>query len=163
VGMRARVRDDDRGAVAVEFALVSVLLFTLLFGIIQYGFLFFQYQAAAATVHDAARRAGTGLNPFDDGVNPPTPACQVFTESVLSTATGNGLPEQRVANVTLDWGSVIPVHGSSGTVSLRFKPTGFGTAFVPTPDEITVQAVATAEELGTELGGCNFTQSVSGP
>jgi hypothetical protein len=160
--MRAVVMRDDRGAAAVEFALVSVLLFTLLFGIIQYGYLFFQYQAAAATVHDAARRAGTGLNP-DDGVTPPTPACQVFYESVLSTATGNGLPEERVANVTLDWGAVVPVHGSAGTVSLRFKPTGFGTAFVPTPDEITVRAVATAEELGTELGGCNFTQVVIGP
>src|SRR5215467_7444086 len=82
------VRQHDRGAAAVEFALVSVLLFTLLFGIIQYGFLFFQYQAAAATAHEGARLAALGIND-----------CSDFGRAVQDRGTANGLPAGAVTEV----------------------------------------------------------------
>ena len=44
--MRVPARGSDDGAAAVEFALVSVLLFTLFFGIIQYGYFFLQSSGA---------------------------------------------------------------------------------------------------------------------
>jgi TadE-like protein len=47
----------DRGASAVEFALVSPLLFTLLFGIIDYGLYFADALAVQQGVADAAREA----------------------------------------------------------------------------------------------------------
>jgi Flp pilus assembly protein TadG len=52
-------RQDD-GAAAVEFALVSILLFLLLFGIIEFGIGFFTQQGAAAAAREAARRAIVG-------------------------------------------------------------------------------------------------------
>lgn len=48
-------RADDRGAAAVEFALVSILLITLLLGIIQVSILMWAFQAGAHGAREAAR------------------------------------------------------------------------------------------------------------
>jgi hypothetical protein len=50
-------RREDRGASAVEFALVSPLLFTLLFGAIDYGLYFADALTVQQGVSDAAREA----------------------------------------------------------------------------------------------------------
>ena len=155
MGMRARVMDDDRGAVAVEFALVSVLLFTLLFGIIQYGFLFFQYQAAAATVHDAARMASQGLDPGDFGGGPIPDPCVLFALRAQAVADGNGIPAAQIDTVGIDWDTTPIQRGTTGVVTLVFTPTPFGAAFVPVPDTITVSAVATVEVVGVQTLDCN--------
>jgi len=55
-----RGRRCDDGAAAVEFALVSTLLFLLLFGLIEFGIGFFTQQGAAAAAREAARRAAVG-------------------------------------------------------------------------------------------------------
>jgi Flp pilus assembly protein TadG len=55
---RARVvRDDQAGAAAVEFALVSLILVTLLVGIIQFAIWFWGYQAGSHAAREAARYA----------------------------------------------------------------------------------------------------------
>lgn len=48
------------GASAVEFALVLPLLLIFLFGILQYGFLMFTYNAMLDTARDTARKLSTG-------------------------------------------------------------------------------------------------------
>jgi hypothetical protein len=53
--MRSRHIDDQRGAAAVEFALVMPLLFLILFGTIQYGLYFFDTQGTRNGVREAAR------------------------------------------------------------------------------------------------------------
>jgi len=50
-------RRGDRGAAAVEFALVSVPLFTILFGAIDYGLYFADAQTVQSSTADAARGA----------------------------------------------------------------------------------------------------------
>jgi Flp pilus assembly protein TadG len=55
IGVRRRRR--ERGASAVEFALVSPLLFTLLFGAIDYGLYFADVLTVQQSVTDAARDA----------------------------------------------------------------------------------------------------------
>lgn len=50
----------DRGASAVEFGLISILLFTVLFGIIQYGLFFWQLQGGAAAAREGARYSAVG-------------------------------------------------------------------------------------------------------
>jgi hypothetical protein len=54
-----RMRRDD-GAAAVEFALVSTLLFMLLFGIIAFGIALFDQQSAVQSAREAARQAAVG-------------------------------------------------------------------------------------------------------
>lgn len=54
------MRQKDRGAAAVEFALILPILVLLVFGIIQYGYFFFQSTAVEAATRDASRRASIG-------------------------------------------------------------------------------------------------------
>jgi Flp pilus assembly protein TadG len=51
---------SDLGAEAVEFALVVTLLCLLLFGIMQFGFTFFEYNEVVAAARDGARSASIG-------------------------------------------------------------------------------------------------------
>ena len=53
-------RRSDEGAAAVEFALVSILLFLLIFGLVEFGLGYFTEQGAAAAAREAARRAAVG-------------------------------------------------------------------------------------------------------
>ena len=50
-------RRDHRGAAAVEFALVAVLVFTLLFGLLDFGRALFQWNSAAEATRRGARTA----------------------------------------------------------------------------------------------------------
>ena len=52
VKLRARI-DDEEGAAAVEFALVAILLFSVLFAIINFGLVLHRYQ-----VYEGAAREG---------------------------------------------------------------------------------------------------------
>lgn len=55
--IRSRRGRDERGAAAVEFGLIALILFTLLFGIIQFGLWFWSWQAAGHAAREAARYA----------------------------------------------------------------------------------------------------------
>ena len=62
-GTWVRQRGDGRrekGAAAVEFALICVLFLTLLLGMIQYSMYFLSTQSSAAAAREAARRAAVG-------------------------------------------------------------------------------------------------------
>lgn len=54
--MRPRRSRGDEGAAAVEFALVTPLLFLLMFGILQYGLYFFDTLGTRNGVREAARQ-----------------------------------------------------------------------------------------------------------
>src|SRR5690606_29755177 len=53
-------RDADRGAAAVEFALVVPVLLLIAFGLIQYGLYFWAMQAGSDFARSAARLAAVG-------------------------------------------------------------------------------------------------------
>ena len=57
--MRCFVKGNrsDEGAAAVEFALVALILFTLLLGIMQFGYLFFQWNEITHAAREGARWA----------------------------------------------------------------------------------------------------------
>lgn len=55
-----RVSGRERGAVAVEFALVATLLLTVLLGILQYGYHYWALETASATAREAARKYAVG-------------------------------------------------------------------------------------------------------
>ena len=56
-GARHTRRERSRGAALVEFALVAPLLLLLLFGVIEFGFVFNDYQSVRQGVRDATRVA----------------------------------------------------------------------------------------------------------
>jgi Flp pilus assembly protein TadG len=147
---RGRLRDDDSGTAAVEFALVSVVLFTILFGIVQYGMLFFERQAASSAVREATRLAAVGI---DD--------CTTFAAEVRARAAANGLREDDVTEVHSTYTAAppyppgTPPHvGATVTVRMTYIPTLFDFPFVPTPSSMPVFATARVEQLGTHTGPC---------
>lgn len=66
--LSARLRSED-GASLVEFALIAPLLFLLIFGIIDFGWLFAQHQDVRHGAREAARLAAVNYNP--DGETDP--------------------------------------------------------------------------------------------
>lgn len=56
----AHHQERERGASAVEFAILSVVFLTLVFGMIQYSLYFWSTQSAANAARDAARRGAVG-------------------------------------------------------------------------------------------------------
>ena len=55
----------ERGATAVEFAIVASLLFMVLFGTVQFGIAFNRYQGLQASGREAARLAALGQTTVD--------------------------------------------------------------------------------------------------
>jgi hypothetical protein len=114
--MRATPRRED-GATALEFGLVVPVVFLAVFGIIQYGFMFWSLQTASATAREAARALIVGTveactldraeqlaqNPAVGGGTPLATARYFHPDG--TTAAGpveGGLVEVEVSLVTLD-------------------------------------------------------------
>jgi Flp pilus assembly pilin Flp len=55
-----RVARGERGATALEFGLVAPLMLLLVFGLIQYGYLFWALTTASANAREGARRLAVG-------------------------------------------------------------------------------------------------------
>ena len=64
--IRAKLRKEE-GAAAVEFAMVAGLLFMLIFGMIEYGFAFFEMQTLRGATREGARVAAVGGTNGDIG------------------------------------------------------------------------------------------------
>ena len=59
-----RLKKDDRGASIVEFAVIALLLFAVLFGIIEFGWIFNGYITLTSAAQEGARLAIV-MNDFD--------------------------------------------------------------------------------------------------
>ena len=64
VSRRGRARGED-GAAAVEFAIVAVLFFMLVFGIIDFGFGFHAWNNTANAAREGARKGAVDSSPID--------------------------------------------------------------------------------------------------
>ena len=60
--IRSRLHQDQRGAAAVEFAIVASLFFMLVFGIIDFGFAFHSWNNAVNAAREGARNAAVDSN-----------------------------------------------------------------------------------------------------
>src|SRR5262249_12943907 len=106
----------ERGASAVEFALVSVLLLTLVFGILQYGYFFFQQVSNAHAAREGARQAATGIA-----------SCPAF-KTYVTNRSGSAKPTAiKVATVPATGAK----PGDEIDVTVTYNPTKFGFPFVP--------------------------------
>ena len=129
-------RRDERGAVAVEFGILAVLLFTLLFGIIQFGLWFWAWQTGAHAAREAARVAA--VQPCD-------------TADIKSAAT-NALEGAPASGTLID---VVPPSdlrvGEEITVHVTFTAPDLG--FFPGFDGL-VEKSATSRVENVPAGGC---------
>ncbi|MCM0619231.1 TadE/TadG family type IV pilus assembly protein [Nocardioides bruguierae] len=133
-----RGRHEERGAAAVEFALVAIILVTLVFGIIQFSLYFWAWQSAGNAARSAAR-AGA-VDPCD------TAAVQTAATNALAGTPTDGAP----AGVTVTPPSPVEV-GSDLTVTITFDALDLG--FFPFLDPAIDKSVTTRVEH-VPAGGC---------
>src|SRR5665648_209534 len=109
MSMAGRIRSDS-GAAALEFALVAVILFTLLFGTIQFGYNFFEYISVAHAAREGVRWAALGATD------------SIVKERAQAAAPGLHLPA-----------SAITVTPDDVTYSVKVSVTHPRTVLVPIP------------------------------
>jgi hypothetical protein len=81
-------RRDERGAEAVEFALIMVILFPLLFGIIQYGLFFNDFLQARQAVRQGARTAVVLTFKTCTGASTSADKVRCYTKAQTNPASG---------------------------------------------------------------------------
>lgn len=146
--MRRGSAVPDSGAAAVEFALVSVVLFTILFGIIQYGFYFLQATSVTSLTNQVGRAASlredcdgwrdqVALQVEEGGTGAAVVSVSIAASGAADGTTRNGDPE---------------------TVTVVWEPTEVGV--VPFPEvEFTESTVVRYERLGpTPEQECTWTR-----
>lgn len=139
--MRVPARGSDTGAAAVEFALVSVLLFTVFFGIIQYGYFFLQSSGAEHAAWAGARAASVGI---DD--------CATWQQLVKDSG---GSADVQSATAVRDPSPGAMVRGDAITVTVIWTPLDLGLPFIPFPGANQPEtAQARVERMGSVTTGC---------
>jgi len=139
--MRVPARGDDAGAAAVEFALVSVLLFTVFFGIIQYGYFFLQSSGAEHAAWAGARAASVGID-----------NCATWKQLVKDSG---GAADVQSASVVRDPTAGPMVRGDAIKVTVIWTPLDLGLPFIPFPGANQPEtALARVERLGAVTTGC---------
>ena len=118
-------RSDERGASAVEFALVAPLLFLVMFGILQYGYHYWALETAAATAREAARHYAVG-------------AGQTCTQTEAQRRAGTAA----LGPVTVSAPPSSPTVGQVITVTVSFQ--SLDMHIFPLPDNGYVSESATA-------------------
>lgn len=128
-------RRNERGAEAVEFALIMPILLLLVFGIIQYGFYFWAMQGGAAAAREAARMSAVG-RPAE---------CDDFEDEVSSkiSAVSHGSEVIKRSFVDRDASSTLTV-GDDVVISLTFNSFDLNMPLIPFVDNGTVAETAQA-------------------
>lgn len=155
---RCRAGDrPERGAAALEFGLVLPLVMLVIFGIIQYGYLYWSLETAAAAAREAARRLVVGsdwgctqagaIQAADGpalGSTPPTVTRRYHTEGGVTQSA--------------------PVVGSLVTVTVSFQSLDMGLPFLPLPNNGVVKdtGVARIENVPLQRLACDDSQNVVG-
>ena len=99
--MGRRLGRED-GAAAVEFAIVSTILFLIVFGIIEFGRTYSQYEVMQGAAREGARRAAVGatLTQVQSAV---TQAADPYTPSTPVTMDRTCTPDATGQPVSVSW------------------------------------------------------------
>ncbi len=132
-----RGRRTEGGAAALEFALVAPVILLFIFGIIQYGYLFWSLETASATAREAARQLIVGT---DQQCVKDQAAGQAAQPAVGATP-----PQVAVAYTDPDGAaSASPVVGGLVTVTVSFESLDLHLPLLPVPDGGTVSGDGSA-------------------
>jgi Flp pilus assembly protein TadG len=127
---RARGRRDERGAVAVEFALVTPLLLLLVFGIIDFGWMMNRDMLVGNASRDGARVASLGgtfaqtctavkTELSQAGVSVPS-SCNTSNATTTIYITGADASGAVIASTEADYGTKVG-SGSTAIVTVTYK------------------------------------------
>jgi Flp pilus assembly protein TadG len=135
-----RRRRTERGAVAVEFALIFPLVFAVMFGVIQYGIYFWGRSTAAASARESARQLAVGTDWTCSQTEAADKADRAASGVVISRRYLN-------ATNTPAIGDLVEVTVSAKTLAPNL---------LPLPDSGTITEVATARVANIPLSpvGC---------
>lgn len=139
--LRRRTRSGERGAVAIEFALVFPLVFAVMFGIIQYGIYFWGRSTAAASARESARQLAVGTNWTCSQTQALTKVKQAGKNVVVSRRYLN-------ASNTAVVGDLVQVTVTAKTLAPSILP-------VPGGGSITEVATARVENIPTSPLDCS--------
>lgn len=137
--MTAHVRRERRetGAAAVEFALVAMLLLTILVAIIQFSIYFWAYQVGAHAANEGARRYA--VDPCNTGANNALVVSRVGSAAAGATGVSHVFA-QGIGNT----GGLEP--GDTVTVTVTFSAPSIGGP-LPSMPTITKSATARVEDV----------------
>lgn len=147
----AIVRRRDRGAAAVEFAIVVPLLLLLLFGIISYGMMLSFRQSVSQSAAEGARAAAVTLPGGDPTANATLAVSQALGNGITCVKSGADWTLKRGGS---DVGTCTTVTATCSnntgktcvTVTVSYKygayPVGPKLPLVPMPDTLTYTAVS---------------------
>ena len=137
---------DDRGAAALEFALVAPILFTVLFMIFSAGWGLWEYQAGRATTQEAVRLASVGI-----------PSLPGYERNVLCLSEANGLRPGALTRIELSFHADATaaaltttsdaVAGGFARVRLTYSSAMGDLPFAEWADGFTVQAMTRVEAV----------------
>ena len=130
-----RLIRGDGGASAVEFGLISILLFTVLFGIIQYGLFFWQLQGGAAAAREGARYSAVG-----------TWSCSTLSSQMTSRVPAGGsvtVTRTYIPDPAGTGSASSPKTGDDVKVTVSFSTVAIG-GLVPMPNDGIVLSEAQA-------------------
>lgn len=111
--------NQERGAAAVEFALIGVIMVTLIALTIQFAALFWGYQAASSAAREAARFGAVA--PCDNAaiaargdqrVNEAAPVAGSTGFTSVTSATPTLVGDQLTVRVTFTTFSIVPLPGT---------------------------------------------------
>ena len=133
---------SDRGAAAVEFAIILPVLMLVLFGIIQYGYYFFAAQNGSSVLRELTRKVAVGDCPSQTDL-------ENYAKKRLGGLSYSGL------TVTRTWQNGSAAVGDTVTVYLSFKTLNLHIPFIPLPGgDATVAREADARVEDTTPGTC---------
>ncbi len=130
--MARLVRRPERGASAVEFALVMLPLLYLVFGIIQYGLYFWGMQAGTSATSDAVRRITVG--DCETAARAPAIPEGPASERVPDCGRDRSARPRSTGMPTAGQPSS-PGVGGSVTLTVTFDAIDLNFPFIPLPDD----------------------------
>lgn len=132
-----RLRRSDSGAAVVEMAIVSIVLFTLLFGIIEFG-IAFSKRLTVANATESAARVGTGVAGTTDKAD-------IIILNTLEGAINSGVAEDIIHEVWIYEANANgePVSLGTATNKYVYDTTNPNCTWSPCPDPDEMGAIPT--------------------
>lgn len=121
-----RIRSRQRGVAAVEFGIIAIVFFTIFFGILDFGRLFYLYNTVQEVTRCAARAAAVTWKGDNGGSWDATSIPQqcLFGQNVLVAGWEIGTANVRLRALNLNYGVANPIDSATNLSNCVSNPAG---------------------------------------